>query len=142
MKNAHSSIVKRIITCEERVFVFTNPMNPTAVNAQDPRHLIANQDSLRNFLRWACRSTTGTFSQNVWLNIWIISQNLCLNQVPSYTRSYLFTKNGMLSSVIWLMEENFCCSNTLSVYLEFLSCTSTYIYLQRWQCSCNKRFFH
>ena len=50
-KEGHLSIVKGITTYEGRVFIFTNPVNPAAVNAQDQRHLNSNHDSQKKVLR-------------------------------------------------------------------------------------------
>ena len=64
MKKAHPGIVKGITTYEGRVFVFTNPVNSAAVNAQDQRHLISNQVSLRKLCDEYVKVTLEIFLKN------------------------------------------------------------------------------
>ena len=51
MRKSHPTVVKGVSTQDGRVFAFTKPINPSATNARDQKHLIKNHNCLVEFCR-------------------------------------------------------------------------------------------
>ena len=64
-------------------FRFNQPGEPCICQHSGPKAFYLKPWFSEKVMRRVCKSTNGNFSQNWWLNIWIIAQIICLNQVSS-----------------------------------------------------------